>query len=250
MSSFRHNYIKYIMKKEDILVITTPPIEELYKKANEFGARFYFRDKTRDSYVYGFIAPRGNDPFISWYNWNGNEWHTTRWLTTGRHEKIKLDSKDMERFLTEEYDKKMNKKQSQSVVDFLIDMFPQFSGKVKRGKTFVDAKAANCLYSIWNNEKNQLSSKTLKVTSNVKESDLALMQQEGLVNKVGSNIEITEKGKEIIKIMILGDEKSIFDKIDKQIDFKTASSNVDSPSKLKKNKKKLEDIWWGDIFRK
>jgi predicted methyltransferase len=139
---------------------------------------------------------------------------------------------------------------SQSVTDFLVDMFPQFSGKVKRGKTFVDAKAANCLYSIWNNEKNQLSAKTLKVTSNVKEADLNLMQQEGLIKKIGSNIEITEKGKEIIKIMILGDEKSIFDRSNGQIDFKTASQNVDTPSKLKKQKKKIEDTWWGDLFRR
>ena len=139
---------------------------------------------------------------------------------------------------------------SQSVVDFLVDMFPQFSGKIKRGGHLIDAKAANCLYSIWNNEKNQLSDKMLKAPVNVKEAELSLMQQEGLVKKIGSNIEITEKGKEIIKIMILGDEKSIFDKVDKQIDFKTASKNVDTPSKLKKQKKKVEDMWWGDLFRR
>jgi len=139
---------------------------------------------------------------------------------------------------------------SQSVVDFLVDMFPQFSGKIKRGKHYIDVKAANCLYSIWNNEKNQLSDKMLKSPSNVKDSELTLMQQEGLVKKMGSNIEITEKGKEIIKIMILGDDRSIFDNNKNQIDFKIASQNVDTPAKLKKQKKKVEDMWWGNLFRR
>ena len=142
----------------------------------------------------------------------------------------------------------MKRKHAQSVVDFLVDILPQYQRKVKRGNHFVDARATHNLYSIWKNEKNQLSGGLLKRPSDLAEKDLTLMQEEGLVSKLGSNIKITEKGKEIIKIMILGDDRSIFDDNKRDIDFKTASTNVDTPSKMKKQVKKNEDIWWGNLL--
>lgn len=141
-----------------------------------------------------------------------------------------------------------NKKQAQSITDFLVDILPQYEKKVKRGDHFVDAKATHNLYTIWKNEKNQLSNRILKRPSDLSEKELILMQNEGLVRKSGYNIEITDKGKDVIKIMILGDDRSIFEDNKRDIDFKTASQNVDTPSKLKKQIKKNEDIWWGNLF--
>ena len=135
----------------------------------------------------------------------------------------------------------------QSVADFLIELLPQYERKVKRGNHFIDAKAASNLYSIWKNDKLQLSKNLFQKPSDLSDDDLVLMQEEGLIKRNGYKIAVTDKGQEIIRIMILGDDRSSFEDNGKSLDFKTASKNTETPSKLKKQTKKVEDTWWGNL---
>ena len=138
-------------------------------------------------------------------------------------------------------------KRQQSVADFLVELLPQYQRKVKRGNHFIDAKAATHLYSMWKDEKAQLSKNLFQKPSSLSESDLALMQEEGLIKRQGFKVAVTDKGQEIIRIMILGDDRSIFEDDGKDLDFKTASNNTNTPSKVKKQRQKAEDLWWGNL---
>ena len=48
------------------------------------------------------------------------------------------------------------------------------------------------------------------------------MKNAGLIKVIGENIEITEKGAKVINVMILGDDRSIFEKDGNEIDYHTA----------------------------
>ena len=48
--------------------------------------------------------------------------------------------------------------------------------------------------------------------------DIKKMKESGLIRTVGKNIEITDKGAEVIKIMVLGDDRSTFEDNDLIID--------------------------------
>ena len=62
------------------------------------------------------------------------------------------------------------------------------------------------------------------------------MQKEGLVKSIGENIELTEKGAKVIKVMILGDERSSFEDNNIIIDYNQALSNTKNVKEAKKNR--------------
>jgi hypothetical protein len=121
-------------------------------------------------------------------------------------------------------------KDSQLSLDFLIRILPMLIDKSELKKNIVDNKAANNLFGIWKDEKLKLTSHLYKKPSNVAVSDIKRMSEEGLIKlHDGDKLEITKKGHEIIRTMILGDESSSFDEKE-SIDYLEALTKVKEKS--------------------
>ncbi|MFW6026124.1 MAG: hypothetical protein ACOCRX_07260, partial [Candidatus Woesearchaeota archaeon] len=82
-------------------------------------------------------------------------------------------------------------------------------------------------------------------------NDIEKMEKNGLVKKIGENIEITKKGEKIIRIMILGDDSSPLDKEDVKIDYLTALKNAKHNNVVEKtSNNKNDNEWWKKIIDK
>jgi hypothetical protein len=134
----------------------------------------------------------------------------------------------------------MNKR-GQSVLDTFLELLPNINIK-KVNKDFINPNVAKSLYDIWRTG-NSNNKKTYKKPHTSSLSDLQSMQKKGLIKIVGSNIEITEKGSNIIKIMILGDDRSSFDENDVIIDYNEALSNTKN-IKVANSGQKVASNWW------
>lgn len=139
----------------------------------------------------------------------------------------------------------MKKYANSNLFDALIKRMPSLAdGLVKQAK-YTQASVASNLYKIWLDENNQVGKKVFKKSSKISTAELSGLIASGLVKQIGDKIQITEKGSEVIKVMVLGDDRSIYEDDGKQINFKIASSNVKQTSKSKK--KKVQDQFWGNI---
>jgi len=131
-------------------------------------------------------------------------------------------------------------KYSQSLFDFIVDHFPDFQKQIKN-KMLMDGDAASKLLGIWKKQENAVGKRIFKKPENITSSDISNMQKEGLIRLLGDKIEITAKGSEVIKTLILGDERSVYEDNGKDIDIRTASANVNTRSK---KQKRSSDLWW------
>ena len=138
------------------------------------------------------------------------------------------------------------KKYQQSVADFLfqyltdpkLDETNEIVNSVD--KKYVNPKAANALYDVWKNSGNRISNKTFKVPDSISRIEVNQMVDEGLIRSYGDTVEVTVAGSDIIKIMILGNDKSIFESPD-SIDYVTAKNNINSKRK-KVGESNID--WW------
>ena len=140
------------------------------------------------------------------------------------------------------------KKRQQTIIDYLVDHMDNlkpFRGNLSKNN-YVNASAANCLFTIWKNQSNKVSKRMYKRPPTVSLSDVQLMQKEGLVVDIGDKLELTSKGTEVIKIMILGDERSIFDDNGYNISYNEAVAKTKERS-LKTSQKHYHDLWWDKI---
>ena len=118
-------------------------------------------------------------------------------------------------------------KSSQHIYDTLIRLLPNIKDRITNyKKDVVNSNAAKSLYSIWRTSENRLNEDTYKRPTNVGWADVENMQKEGLVRSIGDKIEITDKGKQVIKVMILGDDRSSFEDDHIIIDYNQALSNT------------------------
>lgn len=131
-------------------------------------------------------------------------------------------------------------KNSQSLFDNLIRVMPELGLNLDIGKDYVDPLAARSLFSIWRTAKAK-DKKVYKRPSTLSQDDINRMKKAGLVNFVGDKIEVTSKGEKVIKVMILGDDKSSFEDNGEIVDYNTALSNT-KRLKLAKNNKVAS--WW------
>ncbi len=122
------------------------------------------------------------------------------------------------------------------VLDLLINNLPFSDLSIHKSNDFIDPKSAKMLYSIWRDERNQISKQTYKKPNSLSSFDIEDMKQQGLIRCIGDNVEITSKGSDIIKTMILGNDKSSFEK-NSDIDYLHAKKNVNA-------RNKNEDSWW------
>jgi hypothetical protein len=129
----------------------------------------------------------------------------------------------------------MSEKSNQSLFDVLVRLMPELR-LVRKQKT--DPKLANMLYNqIWSNEQRRVANKTYRRPDDMKLSDVNRLASEGLVSVTGENIEITEKGAGVIKQMILGDERSVFDDDGSPAEYLKSLANLE-PARLNKSSKR------------
>ena len=136
--------------------------------------------------------------------------------------------------------------QQQSLLDMLLRIMPELRDKLTvPGRA--NAKAANVLYTIWSKEANQIAANKFRRPSGVTKGDVHLMETEGLVSSAGDSMTITKKGGEVLKQMILGDNRSVFEDDGTPVDYLKALANT-KPSRSRRTKVasqlSLGDNWY------
>lgn len=117
-----------------------------------------------------------------------------------------------------------------SLLDFLVQVMPDWQNQViefrKSPRYLVNGRAAKTLFALWRDSKNKVDNYILQRPTHVSLAEVSAMQEAGLVRDLGEKIEITSKGKDVIKTMILGDDKSIYEEDGNIISFETAYANT------------------------
>ena len=135
------------------------------------------------------------------------------------------------------FDTKSDTKESQySVFDFLVDRMPGLLA----GKS-ASAEKAELLYNLWKDSKNKVSERVYRKPMNVKSSELKSLESDGFVKTLGDKVKITSKGDEVIKKMVLGDDRSSFEDDGTPPDYQKALSKTSQGN----SQRKQEDAWWG-----
>jgi hypothetical protein len=126
------------------------------------------------------------------------------------------------------------KKNSQSIFDSLMRIMPELNENVRFGGDSVDPLAANSLFQVWRTGSSS-NQKVYNRPHTLSHDDLRRMQKADLVKVIGDKFEVTEKGANVIKVMILGDDRSIFEE-GMTMDYHTALDNTKNVKTAKKQK--------------
>jgi hypothetical protein len=138
---------------------------------------------------------------------------------------------------------------NKSLIDFLQQIMPDFKGHLMlMRRPNHNNKAAKALFSLWKDESNKLNNKTVKRPVTTSSEDVSLMEREGLVKQRGEKLEITDRGAEVIKTMILGDERSIWEEKE-VIDYETAFANT-KPKRTKTAKTSSHNDDGGNWYKR
>jgi len=137
----------------------------------------------------------------------------------------------------------MKKYSQSSLVDYILNILPELGEKIRNFEN-PNEKQAKTLFNIWKEQKNKVGNKVFNKPKEINSSDIDNLKNAGFVKEIGDKLQITQKGSEIIKTMILGDDRSAFDKSNKEIDLKTATANTKTPSCLKKKGNNIKNNWW------
>ena len=136
----------------------------------------------------------------------------------------------------------MRKRNQSTIWDNLIRIMPELTEQVRKSPTFVDPMAAKSLYNIWRTGENKKSEKIFKKPVTVGKEEMSRMSEAGLIKVIGDNVEITEKGSKVINVMILGDERSIFEDDGSVIEYNIALENAKNVKTAKQLK--VASSWW------
>tara|TARA_Y100000310_G_scaffold344350_1_gene456665 strand:+ start:3608 stop:4093 length:486 start_codon:yes stop_codon:yes gene_type:complete len=141
----------------------------------------------------------------------------------------------------------MHSSLGQSVFDYLVILVPEITEQLK-AKDFINPKAAKSLFNIWKDEDSKINSRLYRRPTTMSSEDIATMEKSELVKSVGDKIEITSKGAEVIRVMVLGDNNSIFEDNGETIDYEKALAKSKQPTLTAGRKirtaSKHEDQWW------
>lgn len=135
----------------------------------------------------------------------------------------------------------MKKYSQSSIWDSLIEIMPEFADKIKKSPAYVDPTVAKSLYNIWRSGEKK-SEKNFKKPVTLGHEEQRRMADAGLIKVIGDNIEITEKGSKVINVMILGDERSIFEDDGREVDYNIALNNTKGLKTAKVLK--VASSWW------
>lgn len=124
-------------------------------------------------------------------------------------------------------------KQSQSLLDF-INFFPLQSIQVERSP--LNNKEAQSLYSLWKGDRDNYGN--IIVPEDIDSMAVAALTSKGMVKgklggmSIGNKriLEITKRGKEIIKNIILHNETSAFEKESNSLDYESIHRLTANPT--------------------
>ncbi len=136
----------------------------------------------------------------------------------------------------------MKKQGHSSIWDNLIEIMPEFTDKIKKSPNFVDPIAAKSLYNIWRAGENKEENKVFNKPVTLGSEETMRMSDAGLIKVIGENIEITEKGSKVINVMILGDDRSIFEDDGSNVDYNKALNNTKGIKTAKQLR--VASNWW------
>lgn len=124
------------------------------------------------------------------------------------------------------------RKEFQSIFDTLLERLP---GLIPGGANgLISDHSADRLYQIWKDKTNKVAEGVYRKPIDIKSEDIAQMEKEGLVRANHDKVAITDKGKEVLNVMILGDERSIFNHDGSNPRYVTALANTDVAARIKK----------------
>ena len=135
----------------------------------------------------------------------------------------------------------MKKHGQSSVWDNLIRIMPELKYKIERSSDYIDPIAAKSLYNIWRTGSQDKEEKIFKKPTTLSKDDVERMKEAGLARAIGDNLEITAKGEKVIRVMILGDDRSVFEDNGIPIDYHTA---LDRAKGVKIAKRHKVASWW------
>lgn len=131
-----------------------------------------------------------------------------------------------------------------SLADFIVRIMPEIDPRLVGRPGMMNPLAARNLFSLWQNKSLRLGDNVFQRPKTMAGSEVDQMRKADLVRIKGDKIEITSKGADVIKVMILGDDGSIFDK-DKNLDYFSALAETKTPSvKTAKMSKSASNSWW------
>ena len=136
----------------------------------------------------------------------------------------------------------MKKNSQSSIWDSLINIMPEFTEQVRKSPNYVDPIAAKSLYDIWRAGEQKQAEKIYKKPVTLGHEETRRMADAGLIKTIGDNIEITEKGSKVINVMILGDDRSVFEDDGNFVDYNKALNNVGNIKTAKQLK--VASSWW------
>ena len=104
---------------------------------------------------------------------------------------------------------------SDSFINSLMGLFPNITREenihlVNRLGFTSDRMGSKTLYNIWRDQDNKISETLYKRPVTISDDEVQKMEKAGLVRQIANNLEVTEKGKNAIKVMVLGNDASIF----------------------------------------
>lgn len=130
----------------------------------------------------------------------------------------------------------MKKYNQSSIWDNLLNIMPEFRDKINiKSADYIDPVAAQSLYNVWKNGA-KIKDNVFKRPITVGQEEVNRMKNSGLVRSVGNSLEFTDKGEKVIRIMVLGDERSSFEDNGIIIDYNKALNNTKGIKVAKKHR--------------
>lgn len=135
-------------------------------------------------------------------------------------------------------------KDSQSIADYLIRLMPGLEMKLSPIRDMIDPVATKSLFVLWKDEQGKINGNVYKRPSTMSCHQVDAMKQAGLIKDMGSRVEITDKGSRILRIMLLGDDHSVFDSDEQIVDYSSAVKNMKKANKTRSSLQKSANAWW------
>jgi len=140
----------------------------------------------------------------------------------------------------------MIKKQGQSVIDQFLQLLPSLDIQVMQKQNKINPSAARTLYELWRHGE-KIDKAIYRKSTKLGSLEYKLLEDEGLIREYSDKIEFTKAGNNVIKTMILGDDRSVFEDNGIAPDHNIALANTKNASRNKRINKtasKYEDMWW------
>lgn len=131
----------------------------------------------------------------------------------------------------------------------LLQLFPTLSIENP-----ISNETAELLYRVWKGDTSSYSDRDYRKVSNFGINNIQKLVNEGLLKVGNEKINITQLGKNVLKVMILGDDRSIFDDDGRDRLYSEALAGVKEASIKRKGKfasrcNNGTDNWWHRNFK-